>query len=105
MKFVDIFSDYLVSRGFMVSLAVQTKKKWVTFSWPNTKNSYRIQLSDGQLQLRRVNLKSQSLKGQICWIPENKVLLSVDIHDPSGTKEICDYIDDLVARHKWSKLK
>jgi hypothetical protein len=103
MTFIDIFSDYLNSQGFVSTLG--PRNKWITFHWPKSKDCYRIQLTNDNIQLRRVNLKSHSLKGQICWVPENKILLSVDIYDQNGTKAICDYIDDLVARHKWSKLK
>jgi len=54
--------------------------------------SYRLTLDGMNANISRVYIRTKGSNGRPFFIPEDKMLLSVDLHDPDSLKTIRDWL-------------
>ena len=75
------------------------RKGCITFHPKNTLSretihNYRLAIKDSNVYIFRIFLRVTT-KGAVHTIPDNKILLSVDLHDPRSLKAIRDWLESL----------
>ena len=85
------------------SIAINEQRNYITFR-KNSKlrsrltgavDSYRVTVKDTGALITRVRIHSKGGNGRPYFIPDEKVLSSVDLHDPRSLKAIREWLKTL----------
>lgn len=78
--------------------AINKRRGYITFKKNNARDkiaSYRLTIRGMDAHVMRVYIRSKGMNGRPFFIPEDKKLLSVDLHDPRSLKAIRDWLTTL----------
>jgi hypothetical protein len=84
------------------STTVNDQRNYITFkkngglrTISGTLDYHRLSIKDTKARIMRVRMESKGNNGRPFFIPDQKVLLSVDLHDPRSLKTIRDWLKTL----------
>jgi hypothetical protein len=78
--------------------AINVARNYITFKLKEPRNkldSYRLSLNKMDANISRVYIRTKGNNGRPFLIPETKVLLSVDLHNPRSLQAIRDWLKTL----------
>lgn len=92
MKLLDILAAFLKEHGCKIN----QKSNHINFRPPSNKiKDFRLELKKNKILIKRIYLRSKSLKRQTFFIPEINIELSVNIHNPESLNIIRKWFLDL----------
>jgi len=78
--------------------AINIKRNYITFKLKepgNKLDNYRLSINKMDADISRVYIRTKGNNGRPFLIPETKVLLSVDLHNPRSLQAIRDWLKTL----------
>ena len=78
--------------------AINTERNYITFKLKEPRNkmdNYRLSINKMDADISRVYIRTKGNNGRPFLIPETKVLLSVDLHNPRSLQAIRDWLKTL----------